>query len=425
MKGQILAGLLALTFGVAGSGVSYVVTNNYKQAEIKDLNTQVEQVVKANDNFKEENSSLKNTNSTLTKKNEQLSQEYKDLEDKCGTYYDENEKLSAENSQLQTEKDKLEQERNDLQTEKDQLANEKTQLEQEKEELANESTSKNDKLNSYEDLLSSLKNETKRTKLEDTFADWNYSDVPGGLDNLKDSFSSSSIVESLNSVCGKLCYCFNSGLIFADFASKTWHYVDLGNAPDAQLFWTINNRTFYMNQEVFFDELNNTFTFSPVTFTGANTLRIDNRDIWTDGLNYFYTTNSVSYKIDLDAMTFTPVTFNGFTPVSGRNIVNILGKTYYKDFNNKYEFNKNSQTWVSTNMFLTGDSFAYAWQYWSDGINNYLSSGTSTYILNTVDNIWESYSFKIDTETVSIDYVVVINHTPYAVVNGNLYKLAF
>lgn len=51
MKKTILTTALALAFAGAAGGLSYAVTNNYNQAEIKDLTTQVEQVKKDNEDL--------------------------------------------------------------------------------------------------------------------------------------------------------------------------------------------------------------------------------------------------------------------------------------------------------------------------------------------------------------------------------------
>lgn len=79
MKKALLTTALALGFGVASGGVGYAVTNNYKQADIKNLNTKIEQVETVNAENEEKIGSLTNENITLANKNNQKDNENKTL----------------------------------------------------------------------------------------------------------------------------------------------------------------------------------------------------------------------------------------------------------------------------------------------------------------------------------------------------------
>lgn len=82
MKKAILTTALALAFAGAAGGLSYAVTNNYNQANIKDLNVQIEQSQLAQKEQEKENTSLKTANKTLTDKNNELTNENKNLLEK-------------------------------------------------------------------------------------------------------------------------------------------------------------------------------------------------------------------------------------------------------------------------------------------------------------------------------------------------------
>ncbi len=75
MNKTILAIALALGFSAAAGGVGYAVTNNYNQAKIKDLNTQVEQKETANAGQRQEISGLNKHVNSLTTENIELIKE--------------------------------------------------------------------------------------------------------------------------------------------------------------------------------------------------------------------------------------------------------------------------------------------------------------------------------------------------------------
>lgn len=79
MKKLLLTTVLTLGLSVAGGGVGYAVTNNYKQADIKNLNTKIEQVETVNAENEEKIGSLTNENITLANKNNQKDNENKTL----------------------------------------------------------------------------------------------------------------------------------------------------------------------------------------------------------------------------------------------------------------------------------------------------------------------------------------------------------
>ena len=79
MKKALLTTVLTLGLSVAGGGVGYAVTNNYKQADIKNLNTKIEQVETVNAEKEEKIGSLTNENITLVSKNNQKDNENKTL----------------------------------------------------------------------------------------------------------------------------------------------------------------------------------------------------------------------------------------------------------------------------------------------------------------------------------------------------------
>lgn len=80
MKKTILTTALALAFAGAAGGLSYAVTNNYNQAEIKDLTTQVEQVKKDNEDLTAKNESLSTSNEELSKKAQDYADRIEELE---------------------------------------------------------------------------------------------------------------------------------------------------------------------------------------------------------------------------------------------------------------------------------------------------------------------------------------------------------
>ena len=71
---KVLTTVLVLSFGAVSGGVGYAVDNNYKKADIKDLNIQVEQKETTNNEQKNEIASLNSSvNKLTTEKNELLS----------------------------------------------------------------------------------------------------------------------------------------------------------------------------------------------------------------------------------------------------------------------------------------------------------------------------------------------------------------
>lgn len=100
MNKAILTTVLALGFGAASGGIGYAVTNNYNQADIKNLNTQVEQVQKANDEQKVQIKDLTSRNETLSSNNESLISQNNELTSSNESLISQNSTLTLDNENL-------------------------------------------------------------------------------------------------------------------------------------------------------------------------------------------------------------------------------------------------------------------------------------------------------------------------------------
>lgn len=121
MKKALIITALALGFGAAAGGLGYVVTNNYNQANIKNLNSQIEQLNTKNDDIVKLTSkinSLTSQKNELVSKNQELTAEVSHLQELCneadGKNNDLVSKIESLNSQISANEDQISQLKTDI-----------------------------------------------------------------------------------------------------------------------------------------------------------------------------------------------------------------------------------------------------------------------------------------------------------------------
>lgn len=128
MNKPLLTTVLALTFGASSGAVGYVVNNNYKNADIKQLNTKIEQAETVNAEQKEQINTINVIYQETAKSNTKLEQENESLKKKNDDYSKANEDLKTENEQLKSTNSQLTENNQQLAEDKNSLSSKNEEL---------------------------------------------------------------------------------------------------------------------------------------------------------------------------------------------------------------------------------------------------------------------------------------------------------
>lgn len=173
MKKTIFATALALGFGAAAGGVGYAVTNNYNQANIKDLNTQIEQKETVNADQRQEISGLnKSINSLAMEKDNLIAENNNKSESIKNLQSDiENKQTQIENLQkdMTAKSNKIETLNSQISSNNTQISNLQADIDEKKAEIARLEAEGEDNTATINSLNADIQN--KQTQISNLTAD--------------------------------------------------------------------------------------------------------------------------------------------------------------------------------------------------------------------------------------------------------------
>lgn len=363
MKKIILATALTVGFSGAAGGIGYAVTNNYNQAKIKDLNTQIEQKVTVNENQRQEISRLNKSINSLMVEKDNLIAENNDKSESI-----ENLQLDIANKQTQIEnlqKDMVAKS-NEIETLNSQILSNNTQIQnlqadidEKKVEIARLEAEGEDNTATINSLNADIQN--KQTQISNLTAD--VATKTTELNDLQTQF---------NEIKNK----------YSDCSDK----LDQSKAQVTELENEIatNNTTI--------NDLNSQLT-QKQSELAALQLSIDEKDdkiTKTDKYLNSIRSNFLKKNIE-NVISFTVP--DGFSSFYKNKFWEDNGKIYYSDGSSGHylvDFENSTVSSVDwTLAFYGNDVFSF-------GDNIYVSTGNSAYSLDRTTNSWTKVNFYFD-----------------------------
>lgn len=342
MNKTILTTVLALCFSAAAGGVGYAVTNNYNQAKIKDLNTQVEQKETANVDQRQEISGLNKSINSLTvekdnliaennNKSESIKNLQSDIENKQTQIENLNSQISSNNTQI-----------SNLQADIDEKKAEIARLEA---EIATNNTTIND-LNTQ---LTQKQSELAALQLIIAEKDNTISNLSKLKSKVLDISLNSDLISLFSDQSFDYSCLFSDGssVFYSNYNNKKFVRIDknfnvenvnytINGSSDTigffgSSFWSRNNVMYYGLKYIFNTE-NYDFTSVNWTVTDGSKLS-ENAKLWTDGIDYYYSDMGYgTYIANFDNHTLTKVDY--YNEISSFN-----GFVYKFDDNHYYAWN--------------------------------------------------------------------------------------
>lgn len=384
MNKSILATALALGFSAAAGGVGYAVTNNYNQAKIKDLNTQVEQKETANADQRQEISGLNKSINSLTVEKDNLIAENNNKSESIKNLQSdiENKQTQIENLQkdMTAKSNKIETLNSQISSNNTQISNLQADIDEKKAEIARLEAEGEDNTATINSLNADIQN--KQTQISNLTADVatktsELNDLQTRFDELEEKYGScydeldqskarvteleneiatnNTTINDLNtqltqkqSELAALQLSINEkdekitktnkylNSIRSNFLKKNIENVVSFTVPDD--FNSLYKHGFFeANGKIYYSDVSSGFYL--VDFENSTISSLDRSfefigcDVFNVGDNVYVTSNNSIYSFDCTTNSWTLVDFyfdnNSVTNISGRNFFEFNGDIYY------------------------------------------------------------------------------------------------
>ena len=395
MKKAFLTTAAAISFCIAAGGIGYTVTNNYNQANIKDLNTQIEQKETTNADQRQEISGLNKYINSLTVEKDNLIAENNNKSESIKNLQSdiENKQTQIENLQndMTAKSNKIETLNSQISSNNTQISNLQADIDEKKAEIARLEAEGEDNTATINSLNADIQN--KQTQISNLTADVatktsELNDLQTRFDELEEKYGS--CYDELDQSKARVTELEN------EIATNNTTINDLNTqltqkqSELAALQLSINEKDETIND---FKNTLNTIrknkSLSKVSKTYTLLGSINNlRDFWTDGNNVYCTKSAgENYVVDLENMIVKKANFTVRNPS-----VWFDGENYYSStYTEHYLFNKQNQSWESVSF--EGVTQFRGDMVWDDGTDRYLNYQNQDYKFNKDTKTWEAVTF--------------------------------
>lgn len=396
MKKTILATALALGFGAAAGGIGYTVTNNYNQANIKDLNTQIEQKETANADQRQEISGLNKSINSLTVEKDNLIAENNNKSESIKNLQSdiENKQTQIENLQkdMTAKSNKIETLNSQISSNNTQISNLQADIDEKKAEIARLEAEGEDNTATINSLNADIQN--KQTQISNLTADVatktsELNDLQTRFDELEEKYGS--CYDELDQSKARVTELEN------EIATNNTTINDLNTqltqkqSELAALQLSINEKDETINKyKDTLSGISNKYRKKEIiSLNKVGDSTLDANYYWSDGDNVYY---NDSYKFNKETLTWEAFSWNFSIPFSSSDIFKIGSDVYLHCFSGTYILNKNTSTWdpVTFNSNFSWESK----NVWNNGDDTYYSNDSEQYKLNKKTLTWEAFSWN-------------------------------